>query len=81
MNNILSLLITYYLLKMKNYKFKWENYWKSLNAFDLYNIMLWIIEKKEKHPERLTMCHVLLDKWQAELLYSLLVNAWNKLLN
>ena len=21
-----------------------------------------IIEKKEKHPERLTMCHVLLDK-------------------
>jgi len=63
---------------MKNQTFYGENYRKSLQSIDLYNIMMDYIKKEEKHPERLTMCKVLKDRGDVQLLYSLLVNTKTK---
>ena len=63
---------------MKNVKFYGEDHRKSMLSIDLYNIMLDFVKKEEKHPERLTMCKVLKDRGEVQLLYSLLVNTKTK---
>ena len=52
-----------------------ENYRKSQLSIDIYNILMaWIKERNDKSPEHLTMCKILKDRGETELLYSLLVN-------
>ena len=63
---------------MENQTFYGEEHRKSMLSIDLYNIMLDYVKKEEKHPERLTMCKVLKERGDVELLYSLLVNTKTK---
>lgn len=59
----------------KTVKFMGENYRKSQLSIDIYNILMtWIKERNDKSPEHLTMCKILRDRGETELLYSLLVN-------
>ena len=59
----------------KTVKFMGENYRKQQNSIDLYNILFHRIkERNETSPEHLTMCKVLKDRGEIELIYSLLVN-------
>lgn len=63
---------------MENQKFYGEEHRKGMLSIDLYNIMFDYVKKEEKHPERLTMCKVLKERGDVELLYSLLVNTKTK---
>lgn len=59
----------------KTVKFMGENYRKQQLSIDIYNILMtWIKERNDKSPEHLTMCKILKDRGENQLLYSLLVN-------
>lgn len=60
---------------MKNNTFYGENYRKQQLSIDIYNVLLYYIKNKQKHPEQLILCHILKERWDIDLLYSLCVNA------
>ena len=60
---------------MEKQQFFGESYWKSQLSIDIYNVLLYYIKNKQRHPEQLTLCHILKERWDIDLLYSLCVNA------
>jgi len=56
-------------------KFMGEEYRKQQQSIDLYNVLLWWIKNRgETSPEHFTICHILKERGETELLFSLLVN-------
>lgn len=60
----------------KTVKFMGESHRRSLQSIDLYNVMMTRIkDRNDRSPERWTMCDILRDRGETQLLCSLLVNA------